>query len=141
MPVGDCHGNYVTTLIVELEVTILDANRHRMTAWTRVPCSVNDGKFDPLGVPRLDGPAVRDLLYIGSAPDGRKMTYLATSKADLMLPELDLVKTPPSSIPRSRYIDPNTRTQVAGPSVPVGPLRPGYKRRLPMPPAASGVPP
>ncbi|KAJ5761969.1 uncharacterized protein N7511_005351 [Penicillium nucicola] len=140
--VGDSHGNFQTTLIVELEATILDANRHRMTAWTRVPCGVNPGRFSPTGVPRLDGPWVRDLLYVGGAPDGQGLMCLANRLVDLKLPDLDLVKNPPLTLAQGRYKDPNVSKQVAGPYPILRPRGYFYKKWnwMPMPPAAPGAP-
>lgn len=83
--------------VIELEVTLLDENRKRMTAWTRVPCAVNPGDWAPDGVPRLDGPVLREMLYTASAPDARRLAYFATSKEELFdgLPDVDIIANPP----------------------------------------------
>ena len=84
--------------VIEVEVTILDSARQRMTPWTRIPCSVKDGSWLKRGVPRLDGPVLNDLLYSGTAPDLSRRYYLANTNEQLsrVLPTIDTVKNPPN---------------------------------------------
>ncbi|CAG8887273.1 unnamed protein product [Penicillium egyptiacum] len=88
-------GGIVTKQYMEMEVTILDGNRERMTAWTRTICALNSADWIPSAVPRLDGPIVRDLLYTGSAPDGSHLIHISTTRSELALPQLDLANNPP----------------------------------------------
>ncbi|OQE30801.1 hypothetical protein PENFLA_c002G03843 [Penicillium flavigenum] len=99
-------GGTVSKQYIVMEVTILDGNRDRMTAWTRTICALNSGDWTPGGVPRLDGPIVRDLLYTGSAPNGLRQINIATTKSQLNLMDLDLVAHPPPHNPRTRHMVP-----------------------------------
>ncbi|CAG8255376.1 hypothetical protein PENNAL_c0076G01082 [Penicillium nalgiovense] len=103
---GSVHtgGGTVHKQYIEMEVTILDGNRHRMTPWTRTICALNSGDWRPGDVPRLDGPIVRDLLYTGSAPNNLRQISIATTKSELNLIDLDLVAHPPHHNPRTRFM-------------------------------------
>ncbi|KAK9848996.1 hypothetical protein MYU51_015121 [Penicillium brevicompactum] len=92
------NGEFRIRDTIEIEVTILDQDRQRMTAWTRVPCAINEGTWTPKSVPRLDGPILRDLMYTATAPDAQRLFYLANTTADLMnaIPVLDLANNPPT---------------------------------------------
>ena len=69
--------------VIEVEVTLL-RNRlpeQRMTPWTRIPCTVRNGAFKDFqsSAPRLDGPAIRHLLYTASAPKSNREIKIGTS--------------------------------------------------------------
>ncbi|KAJ5998579.1 hypothetical protein N7451_006389 [Penicillium sp. IBT 35674x] len=82
--------------LVELEITMLDANRQRIIPWTRVQASVNPGVFTPGGTDhRLDGPWLRSLLFLGSAPDNNlnRQVIFSTCKS-MALPALNVARVP-----------------------------------------------
>jgi hypothetical protein len=83
--------------LIQIEFTILDSNRKRLTAWSRVPCTVSPGTAGmAFGSGwRLDGPFLRSLLYIGTAPDNnldRDIIY-STCKT-IPMPTIDLAANP-----------------------------------------------
>ncbi|KAJ5285781.1 hypothetical protein N7524_001087 [Penicillium chrysogenum] len=113
-------GGTVNKQYIEMEVTILDGDRQRMTPWTRTICALNSGDWKPGGVPRLDGPIVRDLLYTGSAPNDLRQINIATTKSELNLTDQDLVAHPPHHNPRTRHmfpVPPGTFANVPGTSL------------------------
>ncbi|CAI7601149.1 unnamed protein product [Penicillium glandicola] len=75
-------GTTMTGPVVELEVTILDNERRRMTRWVRVQCQVYRGWSN--GTQRLDGPWLRHVLYTASAPHDNDMMWLANTYPDIM---------------------------------------------------------
>jgi hypothetical protein len=123
---------------IEMEVTILDGNRDRMTPWTRTICALNSGDWRPGDVPRLDGPIVRDLLYTGSAPNNLRQINIATAKSQLDLIDLDLVASPPHHNPRTRHMVPPPQGTLANTP---GLWLLGGGGSGPMPPAGPGVAP
>lgn len=133
-------GGIVTKNVIEVEVTILDGNRQRMTAWSRIPCGLNPGHWTLNGMPRLDGPILNDLLYLGSAPDSSGLLYIATSKAGLDMPTLDLANNPPASKRATSYriIPPPT---AGAPAVPHKVWQTGVPVPIAMPEPASEAPP
>ncbi|KAJ5382998.1 hypothetical protein N7517_000909 [Penicillium concentricum] len=89
-------GTYITRQAIEVEVTILDSNRQRMTAWTRTR------GWTLSAVPRLDGQVVRDLLYLGTSPATGFGIHISNTRSDLNLPDLDLASNPPVHNPHYR---------------------------------------
>ena len=79
---------------IELEVTILDGNRERMTPWTRSLCHLFPGDWSPNGVPRLDGPFLKNLLFVASVPDHSSRLYASTTTHELPIPNLNLATNP-----------------------------------------------
>lgn len=135
------NGEFRIRDTIEIEVTILDQDRQRMTAWTRVPCAINEGTWTPKSVPRLDGPILRDLMYTATAPDAQRLFYLANTTADLMnvIPVLDLANNPPT-LPDTytAAIKLNTKTSTKRPS---GQQSKVQRPTKAMPRAAPGAPP
>lgn len=65
-------GGFIMVHLIEVEVTLFDSNRLRMSHWMRRPCVVELGSYTPgVFVPRLDGAVFGHVLYSASAPDGR----------------------------------------------------------------------
>lgn len=81
--------------VIELEITLLDAARRRIIPWTRVQASVNSGVHTPGVTHRLDGPWLRSLLFIGSAPDNNlnRQVIFSTCKS-MGLPALNVARVP-----------------------------------------------
>ncbi|CAG8082191.1 unnamed protein product [Penicillium salamii] len=130
--------------VIEVEITILDQNRQRMVAWTRVPCALIEGNWTPNAVPRLDGPVLRDLLYTATAPDLQRLYHFANTAADIqnVLPVLDLANNPPSlpdiyytAIKRASDLGTASPTQLQISRIA------GLPRPKDMPTAAPGAPP
>ena len=106
-----CNGA-LTRQLIEIEVTILDQGRQRMTPWTRTSCSLCPGSWTYNSIPRLDGPTVHDLLYVASAPDSSRRSHISTTRSELDLPDLDLATNPghhrrqyTGSIQVERFVD------------------------------------
>ncbi|KAJ5494436.1 hypothetical protein N7463_010523 [Penicillium fimorum] len=92
-------GDYTTRQVIEVEVTILDGNRQRMTAWTRTRCCLNPGSWTLSTVPRLDGQVMRDFLYLATSPASGRGLHISNTRSDLNLPDLDLASNPPIPLP------------------------------------------
>lgn len=75
-------GSRMISPVVELEVTILDNQRRRMTKWVRVQCQVYRGWCRDSDA-RLDGPWLRQMLYTGSAPRDNDMLWAANTHAEI----------------------------------------------------------
>jgi hypothetical protein len=90
-------GSTPTTQMIQIEFTILDSNRKRLTAWSRVPCTVSPGTPGmAFGSGwRLDGPFLRSLLYIGTTPDNNldRDIIFSTCKT-IPMPTIDLAADP-----------------------------------------------
>lgn len=126
----------VTREVIEVEVTILDGNRQRMIAWTRTFCNLVPGGWSPNGAaPRLDGPIVSDLLYVASAPNGIRETYVSTTRFELGLPDLNLAITPGQHNPIVHNPLPPGRFATTH-----GPWLAAVGGQFRFPPAAPGVP-
>ncbi|KAJ5703355.1 hypothetical protein N7493_011744 [Penicillium malachiteum] len=69
--------------IVQVEVTILDANQQRLAPWTRVQASLVDGYYQPGANARLDGPWLRYMMYYANVPDGNSRLYIADTQNNL----------------------------------------------------------
>lgn len=128
------NGN-ITMQMIEVEATILDGNRTRMTPWTRSLCHLFPGNWSPDGVPRLDGPLIKDLLFVASVPDRTRRLYASTTRDELPLPNLDLAVNPghhPATVRNT--MPPGTFVPVQGGWLaPVG-------GKMAFPPPAAGVP-
>ncbi|KAJ5699041.1 hypothetical protein N7462_001046 [Penicillium macrosclerotiorum] len=86
--------------VIQIEVTILDADNKRMSQWTRTACIIKDFDYDPEYSMRLDGPWLRHMLYTGSARNNHhNRLYVSTSKAALRLPNIPKNKRRPPSFP------------------------------------------
>ncbi|KAJ6185378.1 hypothetical protein N7519_006679 [Penicillium mononematosum] len=75
-------GSTMTSPVVEVEVTILDTERRRLTRWVRIQCEVSRG-WCGTGDYRLDGP-LRQLLYTASAPRNNDKMYIASNHPDII---------------------------------------------------------
>ncbi|CAG7921869.1 unnamed protein product [Penicillium olsonii] len=130
--------------IIEVEVTILDRNRRRMTAWSRIPCAISEGSWTPNSVPRLDGPILRDTLYTATAPDLQRFVYFANTAHDIqdVLPNVDLENNPPT-IPTSYMstVKAIKSPRIASPTPSHVAKQPGMMLPKIMPGPASGAPP
>jgi hypothetical protein len=98
----------VTSPVVELEVTILDNERRRLTRWARIQCDIMQG-WCGIDDSRLDGPWLRQLLYTASAPRNDDRMYIAHNRPDI----IDII--------------PDTGSSRSGPAHNIGkiPLAPG----------------
>lgn len=97
---GETAGGPTEQKYFGIEVTILDPNGVRMMPWVGVYAATHSNRVLPGSVPRIDGPLVRSMLYMGSAPEGNQQMYLAPTKATLTraLPTINLTnahKQPP----------------------------------------------
>ncbi|KAJ5580244.1 uncharacterized protein N7459_006229 [Penicillium hispanicum] len=96
MGLGAAYGPGKVMRVVEIEVTILDSSRRRMTSWTRVTTAVRSGSVrGPRGGIRLDGPFLRRALFTGTAPDGLGRTVLSNVKSMPSIQARNLVTNPP----------------------------------------------
>ncbi|KAJ5221197.1 uncharacterized protein N7469_010084, partial [Penicillium citrinum] len=62
-------GN-VSRDVVQLECTILNSRRERITPWRAVQCAVDPGVYVEGVSRRLDGPFLRSMMYTSGVPDG-----------------------------------------------------------------------
>ncbi|OQD94474.1 hypothetical protein PENVUL_c140G05631 [Penicillium vulpinum] len=129
-------GSIQTGPVVELEATILDTHRRRMTHWVRVQCQINRGWSG--GVSRLDGPWLRQMLYIASAPriDNDTM-WIANSHPEIMaaLPDTGNSRSAPRLVLGRLPLDPGGRASVLprgrpGPNTDAPPI---LRRKMPGP--------
>lgn len=135
MSISDTCNGVIRRQVIEIEVTILDANRQRMTPWTRTLCGLNPGGWTTNTTPRLDGPILKDLLYMASVPDGTRRVFISSSRYELGLPDLDLVANPPRHRATAPYpVPPGTFATTHGGWFPVA----GGAMAMPRP--AAGVP-
>lgn len=106
-------GRRLTTPVVELEVTILDTDRRRMTRWARVQCQVLRGWCGE-GDHRLDGPWLRQLLYTASAPRDNDMLWIANTYPEIMaaLPDTGHARSLPALVPARIDLDPGGRASM-----------------------------
>ncbi|KAJ5827334.1 hypothetical protein N7447_004097 [Penicillium robsamsonii] len=86
-------GAYITRQAIEVEVTILEGNRQKITAWTRTRCCLNPGSWTLSMVPRL---------------------HISNTRSELNLRDLNLASSPPVHNPqyRSPLPVPNIRPRV-----------------------------
>ncbi|KAJ6122913.1 hypothetical protein N7512_005378 [Penicillium capsulatum] len=128
--------------IIELEATILTdrgPNAQRLTPWTRVAVTVNDGDYvgPPYGTVRLDGPFIRSQLFTGTAPPVIDTMVIAQSARGLRLPTRDLTNWPPG--PMNTFMHPVPPGQPTN-LPPLVPLVEGLARKgKKAPPPAPGV--
>lgn len=111
----------MTSPVVELEVTILDNERRRLTRWVRIQCEVLPG-WCGTGDSRLDCPWLRRLLYTASAPRNNDQLYFASSHSDII------------------EVIPDTGSSRRGPAPDIGklPLNPGGQASV-LPSGAPGA--
>ncbi|KAJ5116148.1 hypothetical protein N7456_000496 [Penicillium angulare] len=84
-------GAILNRPMVLVEACILDENRRRLTAWTRVPTVING----PGAVDRLDGPVLRSLLYTATQPDGAMELFVSTTKTIAGMKTVNMQTNPP----------------------------------------------
>ncbi|CAG8900440.1 unnamed protein product [Penicillium egyptiacum] len=92
----------MTSPVVEVEVTILDNDRKRLTRWVRIQCEVYRGWCGE-NDNRLDGPWLRQLLYTASAPRNNDMLYIAYNNPDIInaIPDTGSFRSGPAlDVPR-----------------------------------------
>lgn len=86
--------------LVDLHATVLSRKRKRMTQWCQVRVAVMPGRQrnrDP--IMRVDGPWIRQLIYMATAPDNRRQLYMATTSWELGMPRMtDVNKAVPMGV-------------------------------------------
>ena len=77
--------------LIEVEVTILNHHQKRLTAWTRVPCSLRTGGFTDLATSglRVDGPFLQHMLYTATSPANPDQLHISTSRMWRRIPGSD----------------------------------------------------
>lgn len=63
-------GGNVTRDVIQLECTILNTKRERITPWRAIQCAVDPGVYIEGISRRLDGPFLRSMMYTSTIPDG-----------------------------------------------------------------------
>lgn len=106
-------GSMMVAPVVELEVTILDYQRRRMTKWVRVQCQVFRGWCSQSNH-RLDGPWLRQMLYTGSAPRDNDLMWIANTHAELVdaIPDTGHSRSLPTILPATLPLDPGGRASI-----------------------------
>jgi hypothetical protein len=106
-------GSTMVRPVVELEVTILDTHRRRMTKWVRVQCQVYRG-WCSQSDHRLDGPWLRQMLYTGSAPRDNDLLWVANTHAEIVeaIPDTGHSRRLPSVTPVTIPLDPGGRASM-----------------------------
>lgn len=120
--------------LVDLHVTVLSHTRKRMTQWCQARVAVMPGRQkarDP--IMRVDGPWIRQLVYMATAPDNKRKLYMSTSGAELDIPKLANVNkaVPPGLAGVSTHA-------ATMPTIPLGAPFPAA-RDIPMPKPAWNV--
>lgn len=106
-------GSTMVAPVVELEVTILDYQRRRMTRWVRVQCQVFRGWCSE-SHHRLDGPWLRQMLYTGSAPRDNDLMWITNTHAELVdaIPDTGHSRSLPAILPATLPLDPGGRASL-----------------------------
>lgn len=106
-------GSTMVGPAIELEVTILDNQRRRMTKWVRVQCQVYRGWCSQADH-RLDGPWLRQMLYTGSAPRDEDTMWIANTHAELVrgIPDTGHSRRLPAVVPGTIPLNPGGRASL-----------------------------